>query len=62
MSAVRDPDAHWPSRVFLWVAARHRRRESRKALLSLSDAELLDIGVTRAEARREAGKSFFWDC
>jgi uncharacterized protein YjiS (DUF1127 family) len=62
MSAVRDPDAHWPSRVFQWVASRHRRRECRKALLNLSDAELQDIGVTRAEACRKVGKSFFWDC
>lgn len=62
MSAVPDPDARWPSRVLQWVTSRHRNRQSRKALLNLSDTELLDIGVTRAEARREVGNSFFWDC
>ena len=44
-------------RLSLW----HRKRAGRRALRDLTDDELLDIGVTRAEARKEAGKSFFWD-
>ncbi|WP_183722870.1 DUF1127 domain-containing protein [Rhizobium sp. BK060] len=39
----------------------HQKRESRRVLRDLTDAELIDIGVTRADARREASKSFFWD-
>jgi len=39
----------------------HQKRESRRVLRDLTDAELLDIGVTRAEANKEASKSFFWD-
>jgi len=39
----------------------HQKRESRRVLRGLTDAELLDIGVTRAEASKEASKSFFWD-
>jgi uncharacterized protein YjiS (DUF1127 family) len=48
-------------RAHQWLVSWHRKRESRKALLHLTDAELLDIGITRAEARIESGKSFFWD-
>jgi len=44
-----------------WLLYRHEKRQSRRALLDLTDDELLDIGVTREDARKEAGKSFFWD-
>jgi len=44
-----------------WLLSRHEKRQSRRALLDLTDDALLDIGVTRADARKEAGKSFFWD-
>ncbi len=44
-------------RVALW----QEKRESRRILRHLTDAELKDIGVTRAEARVEVAKSFFWD-
>lgn len=49
------------SRLAQWASMWQQKRESRKALLNLTDAELLDIGVTPAEARKEAAKSFFWD-
>jgi uncharacterized protein YjiS (DUF1127 family) len=39
----------------------HQKRETRRALRDLTDTELLDIGLTRKEARKEASKSFFWD-
>ncbi|WP_210275324.1 DUF1127 domain-containing protein [Martelella soudanensis] len=37
-----------------------QRRRQRMALLELSDDHLKDVGVTPAEARNEAGRSF-WD-
>jgi uncharacterized protein YjiS (DUF1127 family) len=36
-----------------------RRAHGRAELAALSDRELRDIGVTRYEARREIGKSFW---
>jgi uncharacterized protein YjiS (DUF1127 family) len=71
MSAVQGvdrcadaPSSGTPSlrfRLHQWLVSWQRKRESRRALLHLTDAELLDIGVTRSEARIESGKSFFWD-
>jgi uncharacterized protein YjiS (DUF1127 family) len=43
------------------LASWQQKRESRCALLNMTDGELADIGVTRSEARKEAGRSFFWD-
>jgi uncharacterized protein YjiS (DUF1127 family) len=40
---------------------RGQKREGRRALRELTDVQLHDIGITRAEARREISKSFFWD-
>ena len=40
-----------------WLIKRH----TRYALLELTDEQLRDVGLTRSEARREAGKSYFWD-
>ena len=37
------------------------KRASRRTLKDLTDAQLLDIGITRREATREISKSFFWD-
>lgn len=36
------------------------KRETRRDLSELSDTQLLDIGVTRAEAKAEVNKSWFW--
>jgi uncharacterized protein YjiS (DUF1127 family) len=38
-----------------WLA----QRRSRQALLEMSDEQLLDIGITRRAARREAARSRF---
>lgn len=38
-----------------------RRLHTRRALLRLTDAQLRDIGLTRAEANREALRPF-WTC
>jgi uncharacterized protein YjiS (DUF1127 family) len=50
-------------RGLLWrhLVQWHQKRETRRALRDLTDTELLDIGLTRKEARKEASKSFFWD-
>lgn len=39
----------------------HERAHQRRALLTLDDRMLKDIGVSRAEAEREANKPF-WHC
>lgn len=36
-------------------------RQTRRSLLDLTDEQLLDIGISRGEARREVSKSFYWD-
>ncbi|PST20574.1 hypothetical protein C7U61_09625 [Rhizobium sp. JAB6] len=36
------------------------KRETRWNLRELSDDQLRDIGMTRAEARTEVNKSWFW--
>jgi uncharacterized protein YjiS (DUF1127 family) len=44
------------SRAMLWLEVRRQRRQ----LQSLSDAMLRDIGLSRADAEREATRPF-WD-
>ncbi len=44
-----------------WLAAGYRRYRQRRALLALSDAMLKDIGISRADAWHEAGKSWWQD-
>ncbi|NTG48427.1 DUF1127 domain-containing protein [Agrobacterium rhizogenes] len=39
---------------------RLEKRKTRKDLAELTDIQLLDIGVTRPEARAEVKKSWFW--
>nr|WP_286203208.1 DUF1127 domain-containing protein [Rhizobium lusitanum] len=36
------------------------KRRTRIDLAELSDTQLLDIGVTRSEAKAEVNKSWFW--
>ena len=47
----------------VWRACRawYIKRHTRYSLLDLTEEQLQDIGISRAEARREAGKSFYWD-
>ncbi len=42
-------------RVWGW----HERSRQRRALGALTDAQLKDIGLSRAEASRESGKPFW---
>ena len=46
-----------------WLACRawHIKRQTRRALADMTDGQLCDIGISRGEARREIGKSFYWD-
>jgi uncharacterized protein YjiS (DUF1127 family) len=47
--------------AFQSLATRYfEKRSSRIALSELNDEQLQDIGVTRAEARSEVSKSWFW--
>lgn len=59
VDAARRPSrwfAGWRARLHRWQRLHRERRE----LLELSDALLKDIGLTRADARREAHRPF-WD-
>ncbi|HWT59706.1 MAG TPA: DUF1127 domain-containing protein [Rhizobium sp.] len=46
----------------LLAAVEHRleKRRSRRILCDLTEDELRDVGLTRAQARTEAAKSWFW--
>jgi uncharacterized protein YjiS (DUF1127 family) len=37
------------------------KRRTRHSLLELTQEQLLDIGISRADAKREVRKSFYWD-
>lgn len=41
------------------LAAALERRSSRRALLEMTDDQLKDIGISRADAHREGLRSFF---
>ena len=45
--------------VIAWIVDREDKRLSRIALSELTDDQLADIGVTPAEARREAARPFW---
>lgn len=46
------------SSAILWLDERLARRRSRLALLELTDDQLKDIGISRADAQREGLRSF----
>ena len=48
-------------RAWLAVRAWWVKRRTRHALVEMTEEQLRDIGVSRSEARREVGKSFYWD-
>ncbi|KRB60180.1 hypothetical protein ASE04_24195 [Rhizobium sp. Root708] len=59
---MRRPVEESPiARVLRAMRSWHAKRESRRTLQFLTDDELRDIGITRSQARKEVGKSFFWD-
>lgn len=50
-----------PSQLFSQIRGYRERRRSRRQLLTLDDRLLKDIGITRAQARKE-GQKAFWKC
>lgn len=46
------------SSAILWLDERLAKRRSRLALLELTDDQLKDIGISRADAQREGLRSF----
>lgn len=56
----RDKSAYSVPKVIAWIENVMQRRRSRLALLEMSDDQLKDIGVSRAEAYCEANRPF-WD-
>lgn len=47
------------SAAWSWCMTRIDKRRSRKTLADLTDEQLRDIGVTRAQALREASQPFW---
>ncbi|MGD9915154.1 MAG: DUF1127 domain-containing protein [Rhizobiaceae bacterium] len=47
-------------KLLVWLEQTLERRRSRHALMQMSDDQLKDIGVSRAEAYGEANRPF-WD-
>lgn len=45
--------------ALIWLEQRVDKRRSRLALLELTDDQLKDIGISRADAYREGLRSFF---
>jgi uncharacterized protein YjiS (DUF1127 family) len=45
--------------MIVWILRREEKRLSRIALSELTDDQLADIGITPAEARREAAQPFW---
>jgi uncharacterized protein YjiS (DUF1127 family) len=57
-----EPDRLRPNPLVRWIAAleqMYSRRRQRQALIELDDDRLADIGVSRQQAEREAGKPFW---
>ncbi|WP_064692561.1 DUF1127 domain-containing protein [Rhizobium aegyptiacum] len=47
-------------RLLAAIERRLEKRRSRRRLSELTDDELLDIGLTPAQAKAETSKSWFW--
>lgn len=45
--------------AFIWLKDTIDRRRSRRALLALTDAQLKDVGISRADAEKEARRSWW---
>ncbi|ANK85231.1 MULTISPECIES: DUF1127 domain-containing protein [unclassified Rhizobium] len=63
LSALRPKcreTARWGRRLLSVIECRLEKRRSRRKLSELTDDELRDIGLTRAQATAEISKSWFW--
>ncbi len=45
--------------VLSWIDTQLERRKSRRSLLEMSDDQLKDIGISRADAYREGNKAMW---
>ncbi|GGD83100.1 uncharacterized protein YjiS (DUF1127 family) [Rhizobium sp. BK212] len=52
--------ARWGLRRVAVIEHHLEKRRSRRTLSELTDDELRDVGLTRAQASAEASKSWFW--
>ncbi|MGO4117841.1 DUF1127 domain-containing protein [Rhizobium ruizarguesonis] len=52
--------ARWSLGLLLTIEHYLEKRRSRRTLSELTDDELCDVGLTRAQARAETSKSWFW--
>ncbi|MBB4441347.1 uncharacterized protein YjiS (DUF1127 family) [Rhizobium esperanzae] len=52
--------ARWSLRLLMRIEHHVEKRRSRRTLLELTDDELCDVGLTRAQASAETSKSWFW--
>ncbi|MGR9462764.1 DUF1127 domain-containing protein [Rhizobium leguminosarum] len=52
--------ARWIRRLLMTVEHHLEKRRSRRTLSELTDDGLCDVGLTRAQARAETSKSWFW--
>ncbi|MBB2751715.1 UNVERIFIED_ORG: uncharacterized protein YjiS (DUF1127 family) [Rhizobium aethiopicum] len=52
--------ANWGRRLLAAIEHRLEKRRSRRTLCDLTEDELHDIGLTRAQAKAEISKSWFW--
>jgi len=59
ITGYRAPTGSSLLRTMEWVEGMFERRRTRLALIEMTDAQLKDIGVSRAEAFGEAGRPFW---
>lgn len=52
--------ARWGRWLLAAIEHHLEKRSSRRTLSELTDDELRDVGLTRAEATTEVSKSWFW--
>ncbi|KPH10684.1 DUF1127 domain-containing protein [Rhizobium acidisoli] len=52
--------SRWVRQQLAAVDHRLEKRRSRRILCDLTEDELRDVGLTRAQARAETAKSWFW--
>ncbi|TCA81821.1 DUF1127 domain-containing protein [Rhizobium leguminosarum bv. viciae] len=52
--------ARWSLRLLAAIEHRLEKRRSRRTLSELTDDELSDVSLTRAQAKAETSKSWFW--
>jgi uncharacterized protein YjiS (DUF1127 family) len=56
---LRQAARSWAANAVIRLMRWHETARERRALLALSDHMLKDIGITRAEAEREASRRFW---